>query len=80
MNAMTNLLNHLGRRFVISVPYIWLLVFFALPFLILLRISITDMGDSIDPFTPLLNTTGERWRWFIHFKNYLPLLSDGTSS
>jgi putrescine transport system permease protein len=66
-----------GKRFVIGVPYVWLLVFFALPFLILLRISITDMGASIDPFTPLLDTTGDSWRLLLKPQNYLPLLTDG---
>jgi putrescine transport system permease protein len=44
-----------GRRFVISVPYIWLLVFFMLPFLILIYISFVDMGNDISPFKPLWN-------------------------
>ena len=65
-----------GKRFVIGVPYVWLLVFFALPFLILLRISITDMGASIDPFTPLLETTGDSWRLLLKPQNYLPLFTD----
>jgi putrescine transport system permease protein len=69
----------LGRRFVIGVPYVWLLVFFALPFLILLRISITDMGASIDPFTPLLDTAGDSWRLLLKPQNYLPLFTDGIS-
>ncbi len=68
-----------GKRFVIGVPYVWLLVFFALPFLILLRISITDVGASIDPFTPLLNRTGDSWRLLLKPQNYLPLFTDGTS-
>jgi putrescine transport system permease protein len=68
-----------GKRFVIGVPYVWLLVFFALPFLILLRISITDMGASIDPFTPLLDRAGDSWRLLLKPQNYLPLFSDGTS-
>ncbi len=42
-----------GRHFVIAVPFVWLTVFFALPFLILLYISFVDMGDGIDPFQPL---------------------------
>lgn len=42
-----------GRRFVISVPYVWLLVFFMLPFLILLYISFVDMGNDISPFKPI---------------------------
>lgn len=42
-----------GRRFVIGVPFVWLLVFFFLPFLILLYISFVDMGGDIHPFKPL---------------------------
>ncbi|MFY8044141.1 MAG: putrescine ABC transporter permease PotH, partial [Rhodoferax sp.] len=42
-----------GRRFVIGVPYIWLVVFFLLPFLILLYISFVDMGNDINPFKPI---------------------------
>lgn len=42
-----------GRRFVIGVPYTWLLVFFLLPFLILVYISFVDMGNDISPFKPL---------------------------
>ena len=43
----------LGKRFVIGVPFAWLLVFFFLPFLILLYISFVDMGNDISPFKPL---------------------------
>lgn len=68
-----------AKRFVICVPYVWLLVFFALPFLILLRISITDMGASIDPFTPLLDRAGDSWRLLLKPQNYLPLFTDGVS-
>lgn len=46
-----------GRRFVIGVPYGWLLVFFLLPFLILLYISFVDMGNDIVPFKPIWDTT-----------------------
>lgn len=46
-----------GRRFVIGVPYLWLIVFFFLPFLILLYISFVDMGNDISPFKPLWNST-----------------------
>ena len=51
--------NHLpmpGKRFVIGVPFVWLLVFFFLPFLILLYISFVDMGNDINPFKPIWNT------------------------
>ena len=42
-----------GKRFVIGVPFGWLLVFFLLPFLILLYISFVDMGNDISPFKPI---------------------------
>ncbi|MBT0571169.1 ABC transporter permease subunit [Curvibacter sp. CHRR-16] len=42
-----------GRRFVIGVPFAWLVVFFLLPFLILAYISFVDMGGDIHPFKPL---------------------------
>lgn len=42
-----------GKRFVIGVPYLWLIVFFFLPFLILLYISFVDMGNDINPFKPI---------------------------
>lgn len=41
-----------GKRFVIGVPYLWLIVFFFLPFLVLLYISFVDMGNDINLFKP----------------------------
>jgi putrescine transport system permease protein len=46
-----------GRRLVIGVPYIWLVVFFLLPFLILLYISFVDMGNDINPFKPIWDSS-----------------------
>ena len=66
-----------GRRLVIGVPYLWLLLFFVLPFLILLRISVTDMGGGVDPFAPLIDTSGDAWRFMLELKNYINIFSDG---
>ncbi len=80
---MKNLLRfqlNLGRRFVIGVPYIWLLLFFVLPFLILLRISVTDMGTGIDPFAPIIDTAAGSWRLVLRLQNYLSIFSDGAVS
>ena len=71
------LLLNPGRRFVIGVPYVWLLLFFVLPFLILLRISVTNMGGGVDPFAPLIDTSGDAWRLMLEFKNYISIFSDG---
>lgn len=40
-----------GRAPVIAVPYIWLLLFFMAPFLIVLAISFGDIAVAIPPFT-----------------------------
>ncbi|MDB5742057.1 MAG: binding-protein-dependent transport system inner rane component [Polaromonas sp.] len=62
-----------GRRFVIGLPYLWLIVFFVVPFLILVRISVTDMGNGVDPFAPLVDTASGAWRLILRFDNYLSI-------
>ena len=69
-----------GRRFVIAVPYIWLLVFFVAPFLILLRISVTDMGNGVDPFAPLIDFRPGAWHVMLRYQNYFSLFSDASAS
>ena len=73
-NALSNLKP--GRRFVIGLPLVWLVVFFLLPFLILLRISVTDMAGGIDPFAPLLNTTADTWHLLLKVDNYRSIFVD----
>ena len=44
------------RRFVlIAVPYLWLLALFLVPFLIVLKISLSDIALAIPPYTPTLD-------------------------
>ena len=66
-------LDKAGKRTVIGVPYAWLLVFFALPFLILLRISVTDMDGGVDPFMPLLEVTDGGWTFKAELSNYVSI-------
>lgn len=63
-----------GRRFIIGLPYIWLLVFFFLPFLILVYISFVDMGEGINPFQPLWDSaTGTL---HLKYENYISIFRD----
>lgn len=71
---------HPGRRFVIAVPYIWLLVFFVAPFLILLRISVSDMGNGVDPFAPLIDFRPGSWHVMLRYQNYFSLFSDAAAN
>ena len=43
------------RFFLIGVPYLWLLALFLVPFLIVLKISLSDTAISIPPYTPTLD-------------------------
>ena len=73
---MWQLLGKAGKRGVIGVPYIWLLVFFALPFLILLRISVTDMGGGVDPFVSLAQMQDGVWTLKLKLANYVSIVWD----
>jgi len=47
------------RRFaLIAVPYLWLLALFLVPFLIVMKISLSDIALAIPPYTPKLDLTG----------------------
>ena len=60
-----------GRRFVVGVPFAWLLLFFALPFLILLYISFVEMGNDIHPFKPLWDPATGALK--LEWENYLSI-------
>lgn len=66
----------LGKRFIIGVPFVWLLIFFVVPFLILLRISVTDMGNGVDPFAPLMETVDGVLRIMLKYQNYLSIFEE----
>lgn len=70
------------RRFIlIAVPYIWLVALFLVPFLIVLKISMSDAALSIPPYTPQLDLSAgwEGIKAFVselHFDNYIFLSED----
>ncbi|EFJ8418225.1 ABC transporter permease subunit [Escherichia coli] len=43
-----------GRKLVIALPYIWLILLFLLPFLIVFKISLAEMARAIPPYTELM--------------------------
>ncbi|HTH17461.1 MAG TPA: ABC transporter permease subunit [Magnetospirillum sp.] len=43
-----------GRRAVLGVPFVWLLVFFLIPLLIVAKISISEIRVGVPPYEPLL--------------------------
>ena len=43
------------RYFLIAAPYLWLLALFLVPFIIVLKISLSDIALAIPPYTPTLD-------------------------
>jgi putrescine transport system permease protein len=67
-----------GRTAVIAVPWIWLLLFFLVPFFIVLKISLAEtrwLGSP--PYTPLVEwVSGQYLQLKLNAGNYLFLLKD----
>lgn len=66
-----------GRRAVISIPLLWLLLFFLIPFVIVLKISFAEYATAIPPYTDLIEW-GEDTVVSIRLNlgNYLFLIED----
>ncbi|MGL5667715.1 MAG: putrescine ABC transporter permease PotH, partial [Shewanella sp.] len=65
-----------GRFWTISFPYAWLLLFFALPFAIVLKISFSTAAISIPPYEATFQYADDVLNIFLHLGNYLMLLDD----
>ncbi len=66
-----------GRRLVILVPILWLTVFFLLPFLFVLKISLAESLLAQPPFSDLLQWSGDGLLQIrLNFYNYLLLIED----
>ncbi len=64
-------------RWALLTPYLWLLLFFLAPFLIIFKISLADPVVALPPFTPLLDWAAEGWqRLHVTLDNYLFLFQD----
>ncbi|CDN46430.1 ABC transporter permease subunit [Neorhizobium galegae] len=67
-----------ARWLVVAVPYVWLLLFFAAPFLIIFKISLSETAIAMPPYTPLFQGFGAFGDFVseLDFDNYLFLTGD----
>jgi putrescine transport system permease protein len=63
-----------GRVAVIGIPYVWLLVFFLLPFLIVMKISVSEM-ETVN-FKDLISVKEGVLQLSLRFSNYVFLTED----
>jgi len=66
----------MGRRLIAGVPTLWLLVLFLIPFLIVFRISFSEVRLAIPPYTPLLSWHHGAPHFEVHWSAYSFLFTD----
>ena len=65
--------NNPGRAVVIGVPYLWLVLFFLLPFQIVLKISVSEMNVGQPPFKPLTEMVDNFLNIRVYLGNFISL-------
>ena len=65
-----------GRRSVIGVPYLWLVLFFLAPFVIVFKISFSEMAYAIPPYTDLMTWAEQQLTLSLNLGNYAYLFTD----
>ena len=66
------------RWLVVAVPYLWLALFFAAPFFIIVKISLSDSAIAMPPYVPVFEGFSRIGEFFsqLDFENYLFLTKD----
>ncbi len=73
---MAQNLSTRGRRLVAGIPMAWLGLLFLLPFLIVLKLSFSEMRLAIPPYAPLLEWVRGLPHPALHIGNYTFLFTD----
>src|SRR5690554_1610852 len=65
-----------GKTLVISVPYLWMFLFFLLPFVIVLKISFSQAAIAIPPYERLFQYADQALTIVLNMGNYIFLTQD----
>ena len=65
-----------GKQIVIGIPFIWLFLFFALPFFIVLKISFAEADVAIPPYTEIYTYVEQKLQLVLNLANYGLLAGD----
>jgi putrescine transport system permease protein len=64
------------RLWFAGLPLLWLLLFFALPFALVLKLSVSQSVIAIPPYEPLLSVDQDGWHWQGQRANFALLFQD----
>ncbi|MEB0070325.1 putrescine ABC transporter permease PotH, partial [Pseudomonas sp. CCI1.4] len=65
-----------GRQMVIGIPFLWLFLFFMLPFFIVLKISFAEADVAIPPYTEIYGYVDQKIQLLLNLSNYSMLGDD----
>ncbi|WP_178094745.1 ABC transporter permease subunit [Pseudomonas sp. 8O] len=65
-----------GRHAVIGIPFLWLFMFFLLPFIIVLKISFAEADVAIPPYTEIYQWADNKLTLLLNLGNYIFLTED----
>ncbi|MEM9012972.1 MAG: ABC transporter permease subunit [Pseudomonadota bacterium] len=65
-----------GRRLAIAGPFLWLLVFFLVPFAIVFGVSLAELRIAVPPYSPILDWSDGLPRFLGSFENYVFITED----
>ena len=70
--------GNMRRWYVIAGPYLWLVLFFLVPFFIVVKISLSDVVTAMPPYVPTFDLATGFKEFFskLDFENYAFIFSD----
>ncbi len=68
--------NTWRERVLILVPYIWMILFFLMPFIIIFKISLSVTEIAIPPYSPLVTFEDGAMQIILHLENYSFIFTD----
>ena len=65
-----------GRKLVIGIPFLWLFLFFMLPFFLVMKISFSEAAVSIPPYSEIYTFVEQKLQVLLNLGNYSLLAAD----
>ena len=73
--ALTRVLPS-GRKLVIGIPFLWLFLFFMLPFFLVMKISFSEAALAIPPYSEIYSFVDQKFHVLLNLGNYSLLGAD----
>ncbi|MHC8401472.1 ABC transporter permease subunit [Pseudomonas sp. MDT1-17] len=65
-----------GRKLVIGIPFLWLCLFFLLPFVLVMKISFSEAALAIPPYSEIYTFAEQKFQLLLNIGNYSLLTQD----